>query len=650
MANAFSICSLAQHWRTVVPPGVQPGQGIDIPDPAWSVLRFLNKPKYIYGRKAERIFRVIAVNGVSLAFALIANLCLLITMARRLSFSIAQPIVIVGWYISSVLLICILAIISHEVSSPKNVNQQLTQAYYYGAIAAGIYFLLSSFLIITLYGAYRGHYEREFKLTTSQRTLMVQTIGFLVYMLAGSAIYSRIEGWRYAEAVFWADFTLLTIGLGQPAPRTHAGRSLLYPYAFGGIVIIGIVIGSVRSLVLERGKTKMNDRLVEKTRRVLAKKMSSTGKSAMFKFIPDPVDPDADEQERRRREFEVMRQVRQLADAQHRWLSLLASTFAIMTLWFIGAVVFWRAEAIQQWSYFESLYFSYTTLLTIGYGDVYPISNWGRTFFVFWSLLAVPTMTIFISNLSDTFIKQFRDFANFVGELTVLPGERSFREQLKRVLRPSWMSYLVDNKKQDQEPEPESSDNSHVEQAEEVLEQEQLREEEEARSKGDIVAENIHHYQYLLVRELRKMFRYVNSTPPKQFDYDEWAYYLRLLGEDESTVERHLTTNEDGSAARPDGGQKDDQESGQSKRRWSWLGHRSPLLGDKEEAEWLLDALAYKLETELRKLSDEYRRNQQQSEKQKSEEKPENEKKDDSGNSRKDTQDSKDNQGTQDSR
>ncbi|KKA22952.1 Potassium channel [Rasamsonia emersonii CBS 393.64] len=607
---------LLATWRMVVPPGLGPDQGRDISDPSW----------------------VIAVNAVSLACALIANLCLLVTMARRLAFSIAQPIVIVGWYISSLLLICILAIVSHDVHSSANVNRQLTQGYYYGAIAAALYFILSSVLTFTLYGAYKGHYEREFRLTKSQRTLMVQTIGFLVYMLLGSAVYSHIEGWRYTDAVYWTDFTLLTIGLGQPAPRTHLGRGLLFPYAFGGIVIIGIVIGSVRALVLERSKNKMSNRLIEKTRRFLAKRMTSTDKRSIFNIVPSPADPDLDEQERRRREFHAMRKVRQIADTEHRWLSLLASTIAVLTLWCIGAVIFWRAEGTQRWSYFQALYFSYTSLLTIGYGDFYPMSNWGRSFFVFWSLSAVPTMTIFISNLGDTFVKKFKDFANLLGELTILPGEDGLRERLKGMLRTSWTSNLFDTKKEEEEEEPETREDPHIERAEQALEQEQLREQEEAHERGDIVAENIHHYQYLLVRELRKMFKYINTTPPKQFDYEEWAYYLKLLGEDESVSERHRTPGVDDvvPAALPEDVQNDVQERAGKRGRWSWIGHRSPLLGDREEAEWLLDALAYKLETELKRLSEEYKRNQQQSEQQKADQ----QKSDDSGDSQKTSEDS----------
>jgi potassium channel subfamily K len=89
----------------------------------------------------------------------------------------------------------------------------------------------------------------------------------------------------------------------------------------------------------------------------------------------------------------------------------------------------------QQWSYFQSLYFSYTSLLTIGYGDLFPVSNAGKPFFVFWSLLAVPSLTILISNMGDTIVKGVRDLTLWIGTVTVLPGERGVRSSAKMTIQ-----------------------------------------------------------------------------------------------------------------------------------------------------------------------------------------------------------------------
>lgn len=60
------------------------------------------------------------------------------------------------------------------------------------------------------------------------------------------------------------------------------------------------------------------------------------------------------------------------------------------------------------------------------------MSNSGKPFFVFWSLLAVPTLTILISNMGDTVVKAIKDVTIWLGEVTVLPSdEGSTLERLK---------------------------------------------------------------------------------------------------------------------------------------------------------------------------------------------------------------------------
>ena len=92
---------------------------------------------------------------------------------------------------------------------------------------------------------------------------MLQTIVFMVYLLAGAAVYMRIEGWRFLDAFYWSDFTLLTVGIGDHFAVTHLGRSLLFFYATGDIMAIGLWIRSIRAMVLERGKNKINARMLE---------------------------------------------------------------------------------------------------------------------------------------------------------------------------------------------------------------------------------------------------------------------------------------------------------------------------------------------------------------------------------------------------
>lgn len=200
--------------------------------------------------------------------------------------------------------------------------------------------------------------------------------------------------------------------------------------------MLGLVIGSIRSLVLERGKKKLGARMMEKKRQKVLEKLERSKKS---RSTLNPLSGNQSnsptgmsERERREQEFNIMRHIQEAASTRRKWTSLLISALAWLFLWLIGAVVFWKAEENQDWSYFVSIYFSYVSLLTIGYGDFSPQSNSGKAFFVFWSLLAIPTLTVLISNMGNTVVKMIRDLTLWFGEITVLPEEKGMKQRLKK--------------------------------------------------------------------------------------------------------------------------------------------------------------------------------------------------------------------------
>lgn len=512
---------------------------------------------------------------------------------------------------------------------PSPPEHAFTQAYYYALFAAGLYFLVASLMMVTAYGATRKHYDREFKLTVSQRTLMLQTISLLIYLLAGAAVYAHIESWQYLDALYWTDYTLLTVGLGDYAPKTHLGRGLLFPFAIGGIIILGLVIGSIRSLVLEHGKAKMGSRMVEKYRRALLKKMHRKNQGGVLEPIRDataPISrtstntlqdmPGLTERERRRMEFELMRKIQDEASRRRRWLSLIVSGSTWFVLWIAGAAIFQAAEDDQGWSYFVSLYFTYTSLLTIGYGDFYPLSNSGRAFFVFWSLLAIPSLTILISNMGDTIVKGIHDLTLWVGDLTVLPGEQGIKSRLKEVANkatrrqgfndevhetpPGILGESNEQERTDGDEQSHHRQNGPESAVQRVQDDYTTQEtgEVEKRGKGDdqLLKSRVH-YHCILMTEIQRVMKHLKSAPPRKYTFDEWAWYLKLIGEDESSPQNHRKAPR---KPRPDGeGLGSAMEDKSNDRKWSWIGNRSPLIGSKEESEWVLERLTRTLNHEL---------------------------------------------------
>lgn len=119
------------------------------------------------------------------------------------------------------------------------------------------------------------------------------------------------------------------------------------------------------------------------------------------------------------------------------------------------------------------------------------------------------------------------------------------------------------------------------------------------------------------------------AATPKKYSYAEWAYFLRLLGEDENDASYHSRArahaksqatqsnepakvssrsareagpggDEDASKRAEVGAGRQSSGSSVSAQGWSWIGTQSPLMGDKEESEWLIEKLFQRLEESLR--------------------------------------------------
>lgn len=327
----------------------------------------------------------------------------------------------------------------------------------------------------------------------------------------------------------------------------------------------------------------------------------------------------------------------------------MSSSFALI-LWFVGAVIFQITEHRQEWSYLQALYFAYTSLLTIGYGDLAPKSQSGRAFFVFWSLLAVPSLTILISNMGDTIVKWVSDLTNWIGSFTVLPDEGGLRSSLKSAAN-GLNKRLHDSLHQFIGPGILGSAASHgpkyarplsrTEYESQTLDRlaDSLRRHlHEDQQVGDDQLEHdasldkdIHFYHYVLARECRNLQKNITHDPDKAYDFFQWTYFLRLMNDSDEVPDAlvapdGLGLRSDRYGATPASSESDRKESAASsgdfqpldgnvdrktslaqkaqlgnKRAadWSWLSDESPLMSQQSESSWILSRLQKRLEWEL---------------------------------------------------
>ncbi|KAF8988436.1 hypothetical protein BDQ17DRAFT_1288832 [Cyathus striatus] len=558
IANLFSVCALAQTWR------VRQSDGGKVHDPAW----------------------IIALNTISLAMALAANIILLLNFARRIGYTIAQSATIVLWYSSSIILVPPLILTHTKYLSPSTSHFpedtiELSQSYYYGLIASALYFTISTLLLVNLVGAhiFRAYSPSFGALTMPQRTLMLQTIVFSSYLALGGGVFAKLETWSFVDGLYWAEYTLLTIGLGSDfSLKTTGARMLLIPFAAFGIVLVGIIVGSVRGLVLERAKVKVGRRRLEKERerKGLEQKEHAEQDRVEKKNVDDL------EHKWRKAEFALMREVERKVEKVERYTGLAVATLVYVIVWISGSLVFWATEG-KQWTYPSALYFTYTTITTIGYGDLYPTSQAGRPFFVFWTLLAVPAVTILVSHMGSTVVRAVSKGVELLGRWTVLPEPKIFGRHHDHHQNRTKGNHEDRSGKKDKNHEERehreglSADVEHLGSA--------ITHAEEAKGRGDSLPAR-------LAREIRNVSRDIDN--PRQYEWDEWVRWLELLCED------------------PRGGKKDQKRQqeveGDMERetdveekwiKWSWLSGDGPLMSTEGETQWVLGKLCERLEEVL---------------------------------------------------
>lgn len=508
-------------------------------------------------------------------------------------------------------------------------------------------------MTVTFWGASTGRFSKDFDLNNSQRTLMLQTILYLMYLLIGALVFYNAEksdpsaNWTYLDAVYWANVTLFTVGFGDFTTTTALSKALLIPYAFVGVISLGLVISSIRKMILHHARRHVTVRMQEKTRKKLVRSVTMSKDDYLLQPISEPppgkssrrnsltravkkathtLAPNTlerrhtSELERRKAEFELGRVVQRKALNRRRWTAMATSTGVWLVFWLLGAFIFLEFEREEQdWNYYDAFYLCFVTLTTIGYGDRVPKTNGGKSFFVFWSLLALPTMTVLISNAEDTVVKLIRDWTNRVGDYTVLKPAKPHKERHSHHHRRRPHSRRCP---ETAATDPEVGTSSSVDPAtvkrsnapsSESSQQQQQQPPllAHAYTISDGVPPRVTHSRcltdplptgrklhLLIIAEVQTVARHMRDEAVHHYSFEDWAWYLRLLGEDESSAETHsqahARTKKQRQIEFADSPGEPRLENGHQK--WSWVGHRSPLMSGKDESEWIIEHLMLRLE------------------------------------------------------
>ncbi|PQE29100.1 potassium channel protein [Rutstroemia sp. NJR-2017a BBW] len=635
-----------------------------------SEYRILNggQPDLKYVKFADSCTREIILNAVSLACGFTGNFFLLLNFTRRVRYIVALPLSIIFWYFATGILIGII-IAMHQYEPPIRPGQTYSQGFWSAIIAATLYMIGSMILMINMMGYFLGHYPQHFELDDDQRTLILQTMMFFIWLAGGAGVYEAVCGFSYANALYFCDVTILTIGFGDFVPTNSLGRGLLFPYAVVGIIFLGLMINSLHKFASGMSQEKivkqhalhqrestvgrtvtseneLRDRLGLPPRaegrpsNVVAasggiirrssldryghfavqgrtitfreKRVKTLGnggrggagstyapqtplnRDAKLRHRADQKSPRAKSIKRREKlillreekdRFEAMREIQSNVRRFKQYYALSMSVIAFLVLWCGGAVVFWRAEQREQdLTYFEALYFCYVSLLTIGYGDLAPKSNAGKPFFVVWSLVAVPTMTILISDMSSTVVAAINRGTFTLADWTIMPKAGVWHDFLQKhpKLR-GWLERKTTERKakkrirqgfEIQNPDEDPSVDSPTADADEPS--------PTLGRLAEVIEEPVEQTEHDLARKLALSIKRVANDlrleKPKKYSYEEWVEFTRLIRfSTQSSKEVHREEEEEGLV------------------EWDWIGEDSPMLADVSESEWVLDRLCESL-------------------------------------------------------
>ncbi|KAF6220639.1 hypothetical protein HO133_003072 [Letharia lupina] len=615
LANVMSIAALVTSWRNNYNPA-NPGIDADstgFPDPRWCL----------------------GLNGASLACGFAGNIFLLFNFTRRIRYIVALPVTIILWYFATGILIAITASMDEYVP-PHRPDQTYSQGFWHAVIAAILYLVSSMILMLNMLGYFLGHYPQHFELSDDQRNLILQTMMFFCWLAGGAAVFAKVEGWSFVDSLYFCDVTVLTVGFGDFYPTNDVGRGLVFPYSVGGIIILGLMVSSIRGFAQELGSTHVVKSHVEKQRTHTLRRTATTDFeyeklkayalaklhhkkpapiSEPFNLTQRTVNFDVEKaiapapreshqkkskvgpviaglrvlrrvgsrqpkillmrQEKDR--FDAMRKIQYDTHKFKRYSALTMSFIAFGLLWCVGAVGFWRAESKSQGlSYFQALYFCYVSLLTIGYGDLSPKSNAGKPLFIVWSLIAVPTMTILISDMGDTVIASFKRGTFKLADWTVLPKAGLWRELLEKY---PWLLLWLQKKSQKAAEKRRLAAGMPVGQEEDEMDPAPTMEQVSELDNLDDQA-----LAGKLAIAIRHTANHLKDDPPRRYCYEEWAEYTRLIRFSRlSKEEIELAEEEQGIVG------------------WDWIGEDSPMLADSSESEWVLDRLCESLNRYMRR-------------------------------------------------
>ncbi len=126
-------------------------------------------------------------------------------------------------------------------------------------------------------------------------------------------------------------------------------------------------------------------------------------------------------------------------------VKILSAALIIFFLLLLGTLVY---HNLEKWRYIDALYFSTTTLTTIGMGDFHPTSDVSKLFTIFYVLSGVSVVLYALSIIAEHYVRSRqhhieRGISETVKNLQKISGH------IQRIPKPNLPSIYKDRKEKD---------------------------------------------------------------------------------------------------------------------------------------------------------------------------------------------------------
>ncbi|RKP19994.1 voltage-gated potassium channel [Rozella allomycis CSF55] len=213
---------------------------------------------------------------------------------------------------------------------------------YSQTIIASVLMLLSIiFEIINCYKSFDllGGWKGPLGMKKAQYATIISFIAALIFVLLSCIIFSAIEGWTFAISGQFVLVTFTTTGFGNIVPSTDGGIYATMIFGTVGIIIMGVMLGQFGSWLLN-SLTRKVKHVVSKFKRPAF--LFDNSRGILVKYA-----------------------------------DIVVVSSIVLIIWFLGALVYVYSE---KWRYLDSVYFTWTLITTIGYGNIVPASSFGIAF------------------------------------------------------------------------------------------------------------------------------------------------------------------------------------------------------------------------------------------------------------------------------